>query len=1281
MAKATMAKKPFRLSPNEEAAIIKKEKERRRKLRLQQVREQEKAFAQKLRKHAKDKREKEVRVLAENLQRHWLDDQVNKERGLEILYEKSLNSVGEGHRAADAQKTEEKEEIRLAISIHNEKIAAERHNEALRELQIQKNEQFQKENAHLMARKSALEIERARAAVMASLPPPPEDPLETLMKEDPTPPVKLTSADGFSTTLYHLPSGYVEKAEPHEQGDAKQAAVEEEERMKEETTEMERDAKERHQKAILRHKHAKEKVDLEQDFNQLMVDLGHLEQIDRRRRQKVLNKIPHKVFQPPHRRLEEKEERQQDLEQAFEDMYMAKTDYSGDLTLALEPKAPETDPALDLSADTEHLDKVATPIGSPKKADFPIGLDKDVSAAGPGVQDEAKQMESTGADPKKESLRKLMNKIKTQREEWAQKSMQESTEVCVDKKPEKIQLADMHTDAEKPEREADAWAPEQDGLQPDSQPQPSTADSLPPMAQQTQGGDGTADAISDEPILAGSNTLLHPYEQASLIRSKQVTELEQRQEEQRRMMEIQELQRRQLEEQILRDRIAQQELQQMLEENRQKILQSKERLSSKFGGHQAPLTSNQADALRRQDEEEQRRKIHEHQQKLLQQQRQSKQGLSEAKARLQRNREMLMQKYPQVRLPSEPYQPAPIQQPHPSGFFPPPMPPQMGYTSIPSQYPAVHPQQGFFQLPVQFHPPPSADPMRTPQVHTSMGPPSSVAMQAVPTEFVPQSQGLATHAQHEAAKHDVQVGRDISMERQLPKESPAVEDALATSEQDISLSSHGIKSQGIHAKRQEQLAKQKEFLERQREGLLRQQAEQQRRMNERQQQLQAEINRQQEELELAQRLARESEEAKARSKLQRGPPPVQSLPPSESVHPHELSTIEEADISRDSEGRPVSRLGDAEAISAAEQPQTAARDDVPSYAQDVGKGILSYPSYTKMPSTSKDAGSAGISVTTDGRFTLSSFHQPLFPKVSQDDSVSSGSIVSDSITSGEIDSTPLYPSSAVKATAFSGRLPAHQEESEDAGQFSRAPLHRDWSATDSRPLDPVFLQRSKAFASDSDTSPESTKFFPLPKSSGSTNESESQEKKDGAAMTTASTTTMGTKLKDRMLKSLSHIPSSSSDEETGTKSRFDSRVQTSDRSDDSDGSFRPLPEALSEYSLSTPGQPSPLKSLLSVQQSLDKQTLESSTSSYQQKSLTFSPSKGGRPMYTTSSLGDTLSEHSLPTQDSYRFSPSKSRTRNPLCLILSLLNGVAGHLNPVEVVWKVDLAALNGGMH
>ena len=67
------------------------------------------------------------------------------------------------------------------------------------------------------------------------------------------------------------------------------------------------------------------------------------------------------IFLPPSRRIEEKEDAQTDMERAFEDMYLAATDYRGDLSLALDPHplppTPATTEALDLSNNANPHDE------------------------------------------------------------------------------------------------------------------------------------------------------------------------------------------------------------------------------------------------------------------------------------------------------------------------------------------------------------------------------------------------------------------------------------------------------------------------------------------------------------------------------------------------------------------------------------------------------------------------------------------------------------------------------------------------------------------------------------------------------------------------------------------------------------------------------------------------------------------------------------------------------------------------------------------------------------
>ncbi|NXF86496.1 CE295 protein, partial [Eubucco bourcierii] len=90
----------LRLSPNEETMLMKEEYERRRKLRLQQVREQQKYIALEIREKVKQRREEQLHQLEVALRDEWQKAQDQKMRALEELYLSSLRAIGEGHRQA-----------------------------------------------------------------------------------------------------------------------------------------------------------------------------------------------------------------------------------------------------------------------------------------------------------------------------------------------------------------------------------------------------------------------------------------------------------------------------------------------------------------------------------------------------------------------------------------------------------------------------------------------------------------------------------------------------------------------------------------------------------------------------------------------------------------------------------------------------------------------------------------------------------------------------------------------------------------------------------------------------------------------------------------------------------------------------------------------------------------------------------------------------------------------------------------------------------------------------
>ncbi|NXN77863.1 CE295 protein, partial [Bombycilla garrulus] len=90
----------LRLSPNEEAMFFKEEYERRRKLRLQQVREQQKYISYQIRQKVKQRREEQLHQLEEALRAEWQKAQDERMKALEELYLSSLRAIGEGHRQA-----------------------------------------------------------------------------------------------------------------------------------------------------------------------------------------------------------------------------------------------------------------------------------------------------------------------------------------------------------------------------------------------------------------------------------------------------------------------------------------------------------------------------------------------------------------------------------------------------------------------------------------------------------------------------------------------------------------------------------------------------------------------------------------------------------------------------------------------------------------------------------------------------------------------------------------------------------------------------------------------------------------------------------------------------------------------------------------------------------------------------------------------------------------------------------------------------------------------------
>ncbi|XP_078732100.1 uncharacterized protein LOC144946907 [Lampetra fluviatilis] len=421
----------LRLSPNEEALLMKAEFERRRKLRLQQVREQERRIASRVREDVKQSHEQQVQQLTEELCVEWHRAQRDRARVLERIYAANVDAIGEGHRHA---KENEPDLAAMASAVAEQQgRAVERHRGALRELRVQRERQSDESNRLLRVRREVLGVERERAAVVAKLPPPQPEPLERLAKKRSTL-VKMYDVECFSQTHYHLLEPCADREIDTQQVNARAAAAEEEQRLQTLQEQTEREAKEKSEKARLRGSHALRMVLLQQDRDQLMQELEVKQQGDCRRRRQTVSQLPKGLFDPPHRRIEIRQEQQRDMEEAFEDLYAGGARLRADPSLRPDP---DPLPAPSVCTQDEEAEKVEI-AGHPDRGGLLIReteLESEVALAGEAEEEEEPTAGPSTAHPEtnkaaggegfegprrptQKALSRLLGRINSQREQW-----------------------------------------------------------------------------------------------------------------------------------------------------------------------------------------------------------------------------------------------------------------------------------------------------------------------------------------------------------------------------------------------------------------------------------------------------------------------------------------------------------------------------------------------------------------------------------------------------------------------------------------------------------------------------------------------------------------------------------------------------------------------------------------------------------------------------------------------------------------------------------------------
>ncbi|KAM6146456.1 centrosomal protein of 295 kDa isoform 2-T2 [Phoenicopterus ruber ruber] len=615
----------LRLSPNEETMLLKEEYERRRKLRLQQVREQQKYIALQIRQKVKQRREEQLHQLEEALRAEWQKAQDQKMKALEKLYLSSLRAIGEGHRQA---KEHEPDLEALAKQAEEWKQRAEkRHRKALKEQKYQKEKLLREQARRTNARKHALEVERQRAAKVASLPPPPPCPLENFEVKK-TPAVKPYIAGNFSVTRYHISEPYVDREVDGEQPDARLAAAEEGKRLEELRREAERERREQLEKAHLRGNHALRKVHLAQDRERLLKELEQMQNMDRMRRRQIVAQMPPHIFVPAYKRMEIKEEWQRELEFAFEDMYSEDRKMKGDLILQFEPQplpAPSDrsqDNDLDISLEQESACDTQPESACDTQQESGQLIEEEVPNES-GNPEETK----THQPQSKLALKKLLNKIRSQKEEWTSKSEKE-----IQSETETIESGTIASE-ERPLCD----------LELNYEQQKNTAREAKDSVE-----------MSENTVAAENSVLIHPQEQAAKIRMEEKRQkwneqIEQQKQEQLALLKQIEEERARLEADFLKI-----QMQTCLEEAKKK--KEEEGQGQLVQSHSVPSTDQQKEVehetgnttvseTRSPREDSHLQMIHDYQQRLLQQNRLHKQTIEEARKHLQEYQNKLKQRY------------------------------------------------------------------------------------------------------------------------------------------------------------------------------------------------------------------------------------------------------------------------------------------------------------------------------------------------------------------------------------------------------------------------------------------------------------------------------------------------------------------------------------------------------------------------------------------------------------------------------------------------------------
>ncbi|CAF1578036.1 unnamed protein product, partial [Adineta ricciae] len=435
------------ISTSQQEKLIQNETERRRTLRLLQTRQIEKERAAQLRQTVADEKKKQTYLLLNRLQDEWVQEKIDLHDNLEYQFRENLMEMGKGHKEAADQP--DYEEQWLKKTSENDARAVERGQQALDKLHSDTMQNENERNLHLLHRKAALELEKLRAQRIAKLPVP-EDPLRDLQTK-PTTIVTVHDPYNFTTSRYHLEERLVTREED-QQGDAAEDAIVEQERVDAYVCDKQRLWNEQQEKARVRGENALKREVLDNAYDNVLEELGKLERQDRDRRQKEIQNLPKSIFIPPWRREEEREERQRQMETAFEQVYqdnhrkqaipivlmnedegVDEEDVASDRTLIADNEEEEEE------VQAQYRMATVTPsVNTVPLANEEVHEDEEATLADPTLMTLQTPLPEQQQLIKQQNINRLMEKIERQRQAAQNRSNQQSIVTPTMKTPKRL---------------------------------------------------------------------------------------------------------------------------------------------------------------------------------------------------------------------------------------------------------------------------------------------------------------------------------------------------------------------------------------------------------------------------------------------------------------------------------------------------------------------------------------------------------------------------------------------------------------------------------------------------------------------------------------------------------------------------------------------------------------------------------------------------------------------------------------------------------------------------